>query len=59
MERSKPSVPESEQPHEPTARERKVNTNREKYPEIAEGIDLIRNYFPNAKIIKITQADER
>ena len=40
-------------------RDNQVKTNREKYPEIAEGIDLIRNYFPNAKITKITPSDER
>ena len=55
METSKPAVPETKQSLKLSARENKVKTNREKYPKVAEGIDLIRAHFPNAKITKIVE----
>lgn len=30
--------------------------NREKYPEIAKLVDDVRKYFPDAKVVSITQS---
>lgn len=34
--------------------EEKRRRNREKYPEIAEFVDAVREYFPDAKVVSIT-----